>query len=115
VEGDLDQLRHVVLNLCLNAIQAMPRGGVLAVEILVHGDQAVLEISDTGPGIPPQDLERIFDPFFTRGDGMGLGLAIAFAVAQRHGGTLHAVPGLSNGAKFRLLLPRRGDSSFSPG
>jgi two-component system NtrC family sensor kinase len=105
ISGDLDQLRHVVLNLCLNAIQAMPSGGTLTLETRIRDDMAVLEVGDTGSGIPPEDIERIFDPFFTRGEGMGLGLALAFAVAQRHGGSLHAVPGLLEGARFRLILP----------
>jgi signal transduction histidine kinase len=119
VSGDLEQLRHVVLNLCLNAIQAMPEGGTLTLEARIHEDQAVLEVSDTGSGIRPEDLDKIFDPFFARTGGMGLGLAIGFAVAQRHGGSLHAVPGLAEGAKFRLILPlHRPDAilgAFSPG
>jgi signal transduction histidine kinase len=116
IAGDLEQLRHVVLNLCLNALHAMPRGGTLWLETKVHEDQAVLEVADTGPGIPTEDLERIFDPFFARSGGMGLGLAIGFAVAQRHGGSLHAVPGLAMGAKFRLILPlHRPASGLSPG
>lgn len=105
VSGDLEQLRHVVLNLCLNAIQAMPEGGTLTLETRIHEDQAVLEVSDTGPGIQPEDLDKIFDPFFARTGGMGLGLATGFAVAQRHGGSLHAVPGQAVGAKLRLVLP----------
>jgi signal transduction histidine kinase len=109
----------VVLNLCLNAIQAMPEGGTLTLEARIHEDQAVLEVSDTGSGIRPEDLDKIFDPFFARTGGMGLGLAIGFAVAQRHGGSLHAVPGLAEGAKFRLILPlHRPDAilgAFSPG
>jgi len=116
IAGDLDQLRHVVLNLCLNALQAMPQGGTLTLETTIREDQAVLEVADTGPGIATQDLERIFDPFFARSGGMGLGLAIGFAVAQRHGGSLHAVPGLATGAKFRLILPLHSPGSgFSPG
>ena len=105
VSGDMEELRHVVLNLCLNAAQAMPKGGTLTLETRVHEDQAVLEVTDTGTGIRPEDLDKIFDPFFARTGGMGLGLATGFAVAQRHGGSLHAVPGQSTGAKLRLVLP----------
>jgi signal transduction histidine kinase len=105
VSGDLEELRHVVLNLCLNAVQAMPKGGMLTLETRVHESQAVLEVTDTGPGIRPEDLDKIFDPFFARTGGMGLGLATGFAVAQRHGGSLHAVGGQTTGAKMRLVLP----------
>lgn len=105
VSGDLDQLRQVVLNLCINAVQAMPEGGVLTVETHQVDGRSVLEVSDTGPGISPEDLARIFDPFFTRGTGMGLGLAIGYAVAQRHDGTLEVAPVPGQGAKFRLVLP----------
>ena len=106
VEGDADELKHLVLNLCLNSLQAMPSGGALHLEVAARGDQAVLEVSDTGPGIPPEDLERIFDPFFSRrSEGMGMGLAIGYSIAQRHGGSIHAVPGIPQGAKLRVVLP----------
>lgn len=106
VEGDADELKHLVLNLCLNSLQAMPDGGALNMEIAERAGQAVLEISDTGPGIPAEDLERIFDPFFTRrAEGMGMGLAIGYSIAQRHGGSIHAVPGIPQGAKLRVVLP----------
>jgi signal transduction histidine kinase len=112
VSGDLEQLRHVVLNLCLNAAQSMPEGGTLTLETRIHDDRAVLEVSDTGTGIRPEDLDKIFDPFFARTGGMGLGLATGFAVAQRHGGSLHAVPGLAVGAKLRLILPIHRPEAF---
>jgi signal transduction histidine kinase len=106
VEGDADELKHLVLNLCLNSLQAMPDGGALNLEVAERAGQAVLEVSDTGPGIPAEDLERIFDPFFTRrAEGMGMGLAIGYSIAQRHGGSIHAVPGISLGAKLRVVLP----------
>jgi signal transduction histidine kinase len=106
VEGDADELKHLVLNLCLNSLQAMPDGGALNMEVVERAGQAVLEVSDTGPGIPAEDMERIFDPFFTRrAEGMGMGLAIGYSIAQRHGGSIHAVPGIPQGAKLRVVLP----------
>lgn len=106
VLGNVDELKQMVLNLCQNAIQAMPGGGTLAVQLSRRGDQAVLEIRDTGPGIPAEDIDRVFDPFFTRHPGgTGMGLAIGYSVAQRHGGTIHAVPGLVGGATLRVVLP----------
>ncbi len=106
VLGNVDELKQMVLNLCQNAIQAMPGGGTLSVQLARRDDQAVLEIRDTGPGIPAEDIDRVFDPFFTRHPGgIGMGLAIGYSVAQRHGGTIHAVPGLVGGATLRVVLP----------
>lgn len=107
VVGDPDQLRQVVLNLCMNAVQSMPEGGTLVVSLAQEGGTAVLEVQDTGEGIPPENVERIFDPFFTtRDDGVGLGLAISYAVCQRHGGTLELAPREdARGCVFRVRLP----------
>lgn len=106
VMGNVDELKQMVLNLCQNAIQAMPGGGTLTVQLSRRGEQVVLEVRDTGPGIPAEDIDRVFDPFFTRHPGgIGMGLAIGYSVAQRHGGTIHAVPGLVGGATLRVVLP----------
>ena len=114
VAGEIDQLRQVVLNLCLNAMQAMPQGGTLRLRASSDGEWARLDVNDSGPGVAPEDLERIFDPFFGRGPGTGLGLAIGFAIAKRHGGLLECVPSTEGGAGFRLSLPMATDS-VSPG
>ncbi|MBK8801794.1 MAG: hypothetical protein IPN71_07005 [Fibrobacteres bacterium] len=105
VNGDPDQLRHLLLALCLNSLQAMPQGGTLRLEIERREDTVVVEVADTGPGIAAEDFERLFDPFFSKTDGTGLGLAIGYSIAQRHGGSLHAVPGVALGARMRLSLP----------
>jgi len=105
VMGDPDQLRHLLLALCLNSLQVMPQGGELRLEVERKDGMAVVEVADTGPGIAPEDFERLFDPFFSKTDGTGLGLAIGYSIAQRHGGSLHAVPGVAVGARMRLTLP----------
>lgn len=107
VDGDPDQLRQVVLNLCMNAVQSMNDGGTLAVVLARDQGMAVLEVRDTGEGIPPENVERIFDPFFTtRDDGVGLGLAISYAVCQRYGGSLElAHRPEATGCVFRVRLP----------
>lgn len=105
VMGDPDQLRHLLLALCLNSLQAMPQGGKLSLEAECRDGMVVLEVADTGPGIAAEDFERLFDPFFSKTDGTGLGLAIGYSIAQRHGGRLDAVPGVLEGARMRLTLP----------
>ena len=77
------------LNLFLNARDAMPRGGWLTVTTRVEGDRVVAEVADTGSGIPPEQLARIYDPFFTTkaiGRGTGLGLSITYGIVREHDG-----------------------------
>ena len=104
-------MRSVCMNLMMNAVQAMPEGGRLAVTTRQADDGVVLEVADTGPGIPPQHLERIWDPFFTTkpaGQGTGLGLSITNRIVTRHGGRIRvqSVPG--QGARFIVELPLAG-------
>ena len=89
VLGIEHQLQQVFLNLFLNARDAMPRGGWLSVSTRVDGDQVVAEVADTGSGIPPEQLARIYDPFFTTkaiGRGTGLGLSITYGIVREHDG-----------------------------
>ena len=119
VEGSARRLVQAVLNVVLNAHQALERGcdGRIAISTRADGDQALLEVTDNGPGIAPELQERIFDPFFTTKSpdkGTGLGLAIAFDIARDHGGLLDVRSGPGEGATFALRLQvcrvRRGQS-----
>ena len=106
VLADVGQVRQLLLNLVRNAREAMPGGGKLTVATRGEEGAAVVEVRDTGPGIPHERLQRIFDPFFTTKErGTGLGLALAQEIAQEHGGqlTCESVPG--HGTAFRLRLP----------
>jgi signal transduction histidine kinase len=106
--GDADQLRQVLVNLLLNAAQAMAGVGTLEVEVRHEGGRAVVEVGDTGPGIAPELRERIFEPFFStkgRGEGTGLGLSICRRLVEDHGGRLTAGSSPAGGARFRLELP----------
>lgn len=117
VLGDPDQLRQVVLNLCLNAVQSMPDGGILRLGLHREGDSVLLDVGDSGSGIPPENMERIFDPFFTtRSDSVGLGLAIGYAICNRHGGTLELLAGVdpSGGTTFRMRLPALASTAAIP-
>lgn len=105
VEVDSEQIKQVLLNLTINAIQAMPRGGHLTLRTFGDEDKVAVEVEDTGGGVDPALKERIFDPFFTTKDkGVGLGLSIAYKIAAQHGGSLSVKNG-ARGAIFRLTLP----------
>jgi signal transduction histidine kinase len=105
------QLREVVLNLMQNAIDAMKgfsgRRKILRIETDRHGDEAiVISVEDTGPGIEPEKIKSIFDPFFsTKAKGMGLGLAISKSIVERHHGELSVSSGIDGGARFQIILP----------
>jgi signal transduction histidine kinase len=104
-----DQIKQVILNLCINAIESMPDGGNLKIQSTYQeeADEVYLEVSDTGPGLTPEIQAQIFEPFFTTKEGgTGLGLAVSFEIAQNHGGNLQAVNNPETGASFILSLPR---------
>jgi signal transduction histidine kinase len=105
--ADRDHLKQVLLNLALNALQAMPAGGTLTLGAEAARDRVALTVSDTGPGIPPEVLPRIFDPYFTtRPGGLGLGLTIARRIVEAHRGAIEVESRPGEGARFRVLLPR---------
>jgi CheY-like chemotaxis protein len=97
----------VLTNLVLNAVDAMPNGGDLDVYVRRAGDSVEVEVRDTGCGIPPEILARVFDPFFsTKGEqGNGLGLAIAKEIVERHGGSLRVSSAPGSGATMTVSLP----------
>jgi two-component system, OmpR family, sensor kinase len=112
VPGDEAQLRQVTTNLVANAIHHTPPGTSVKVRVAVHGDRAVLEVADDGPGMPTDQAGRVFERFY-RADvsrsratgGTGLGLSIVQAIAHAHGGTASAASSPGNGATFRIELP----------
>jgi hypothetical protein len=122
--ADPGQLNQVLINLCLNARDAMPEGGKLTMEtanVVVDGDYAqmhlearpgefvVLRVADTGHGIPPEIRQRIFEPFFTTkrpGQGTGLGLAMVFGIVKQHQGWIDCHSEINQGTRFDIYLPR---------
>jgi nitrogen fixation/metabolism regulation signal transduction histidine kinase len=110
VDADRDQVLQVLLNLVRNALDALgPRGGSLTVRAARAPDGVAFTVRDDGPGIAPEDLARVFEPYFTTKEGgTGLGLAIARRIAEEHGGTLEAVSAPGAGAAFTLTLPSTG-------
>jgi two-component system NtrC family sensor kinase len=108
VLGNADQLRQVFLNLTLNAIEAMPQGGTLTVRTLAGPTVAVVEVEDTGIGIPDDMRARLFEPFFTnKPNGTGLGLSISAHIVTQHGGQIEVESSASQGSIFRVVLPYR--------
>jgi signal transduction histidine kinase len=98
----------VFLNLFLNARDAMPKGGWLTIVTREDRNGAIVEVADTGSGIPPEQLSRIYDPFFTTkeiGKGTGLGLSITYGIVQEHGGTINCDSAIGQGTRFSLTLP----------
>jgi len=106
VEHDSDQIHQLVLNLLLNAVQAIDGAGTVRVEIDSEGDCARVTVSDTGRGIPEQQLSQIFRPFFTtRGNGTGLGLSLARRIVDEHHGRISVTSIVGQGSSFEVLLP----------
>ena len=106
IPADEDRLKQVLLNLCNNAIQAMPKGGRLTLRTRTTPDWVTLEVVDTGEGIPPDRLNRVFTPFFTtRKEGNGLGLAICEKLVRDHGGRIQVESTPGQGTAFRIELP----------
>jgi signal transduction histidine kinase len=116
VLADQGQIRQLLLNLLRNAKEAMHGGGELRVATRLEGSWAVVEVRDSGPGIPAVRLARIFDPFFTTKErGTGLGLALSQEIAQEHGGDLTCQSQVGEGATFTLRLPAQQASGARPG
>ncbi|AVA21761.1 cell cycle histidine kinase CckA [Rhizobium sp. LEGMi198b] len=124
VKTDLSQFEQVLINLCVNARDAMPEGGTLTLRTrnlsatdvaafnyayLPHEEMVLVEVSDTGTGIAPDIMDKIFEPFFTTkevGKGTGLGLAMVYGIIKQSGGYIHPESEVGKGTTFRIFLPR---------
>jgi two-component system, NtrC family, sensor kinase len=110
VYGNLGKLQQVFVNLFLNARDAMPSGGEIAVQTGMKESMITVDISDTGVGIAQENIRRIFDPFFTTksiGKGTGLGLAVTYGIIQEHGGGIFVDSSSGHGTRFTVKLPTR--------
>jgi signal transduction histidine kinase len=100
-------LKQALLNLCLNAQQAMPDGGELMVQTLFDGAWVQIEVTDTGVGIDPEVKAQLFKPFFsTKKGGSGLGLSLTRRIIAEHGGTISVQSEPGKGSRFTVRLPR---------
>jgi two-component system NtrC family sensor kinase len=114
VQGDMRQLGEVLVNLLVNALEAMPEGGRLAIAVAAEPTRpdtpeaawVRIDVSDTGPGVSQEDLDRLFEPFFTtKAAGSGLGLAITSGIVERHGGSVAVDSRPGAGTTFSVRLP----------
>ena len=106
IECDPEQLKQVLLNLVMNAIQAMPRGGTVVLAARRNETMVTIDVQDQGPGINNDNLDRIFDPFFTTKEtGSGLGLSVAHQIISKHGGRLTIKQNSPHGVTVRISLP----------
>lgn len=127
VKADLTQLQQVIVNLCVNARDAMPAGGLLSIKTsnlsehdcrslgnstIEPGEYVVMEVSDTGVGIPEENLEKIFEPFFSTkevGKGTGLGLSTVYGIVKQTGGYVFPESEVGKGTVFKIYLPRHAE------
>jgi PAS domain S-box-containing protein len=108
VRADAGQIEQVLLNLCLNARDAMPDGGRLVIATRSDGDRVAMSVADSGVGMSAEVRERAFEPFFTTkppGKGTGLGLAMVYGIVEQHGGSVRVDSELGHGATFEVRLP----------
>ena len=97
-----------VLNLFVNASQAIEEKGVIEVKTYTKGTHVFIDVIDTGKGIPPENLSKIFDPFFTTkpiGQGTGLGLSVSYEIVKKHGGDIRVHSKVGEGTTFTVMLP----------
>ena len=113
VQADEDQLEQVLRNIIINALQAMPDGGVLTLETgRAPGGGAYMSVTDTGTGIPKEKLKRIFQPFVTtKTKGTGLGLSVVQKIVENHGGKIELTSEVGKGSTFRIVLPLHGSAT----
>ena len=117
VPCDGSQVQQIVINLLINAAEAMPGGGAISVRTRAAAGVAVLEVADRGVGIPEHVQARIFDPFFTtkeEGKGTGLGLAVVFGIVEAHGGSIDVESRVGEGTTFRVSLPLEATPPAAP-
>lgn len=132
VKGDATQLHQVILNLCVNARDAMPNGGTIRINAEMRqltecdaakilnakpGNHVCLTVTDSGTGIPPEVMERIYEPFFTTkdlGKGTGLGLSTVLSIIKSHGGVIDVASTVGKGTTFTVLLPSAEEIATQP-
>jgi PAS domain S-box-containing protein len=117
IEGIANLLQQVFVNLTLNAIAAIPDGGILKIRVVQSPANVIVQVEDTGCGIPEADISKVFDPFYTTavsGKGTGLGLSICYAIVKEHRGTIEAQSIVGKGSVFSVRLPALREDGCTP-
>ncbi len=108
ISMDPDQIKEVLLNLVLNATKAMSAGGTIELWVAEREEAVAINVKDEGVGVPEENLQQIFDPFYTtKPTGTGLGLSIAHQIMEQHGGKIEAKRNPDRGMTFSLVFPRQ--------
>ena len=122
IAADRGKLKLILDNLLSNSIKFTPHGGTIHIHAQAARDHLVLDVADTGPGIPPEERGRIFEAFYQGKSpqggplkGTGIGLSVVVEFVQAHGGTIELVDGQFEGAHFRIRLPLRQPGTATPG
>jgi two-component system NtrC family sensor kinase len=106
IMGSPTQLKQVLLNLVLNALESMPDGGAARIDVYSEQGRVAIAVSDTGVGMDERTLSRIFEPFYsTKGEGTGLGLSVSYGIIQGHGGDIQVESQPGRGSRFTVWLP----------
>ena len=106
VELDQTQMKHAIINLINNAVEAMPNGGILNIKTASEQQSVIIEISDTGSGIKPEELEKVLQPFYsTKRRGHGLGLSIVYQIIKKHGGDIKVESEAGKRTRVMVMLP----------
>jgi PAS domain S-box-containing protein len=116
VYASKNQLRQVFLNMISNARHAMPDGGTLSIKTEAKGDTIYIEITDSGTGIREEDMDKIFDAFFTTKDSVkdvGLGLSVCYGIVREHGGNIQVSSKLASGTTFTIILPKCAEDAHN--
>lgn len=107
---DYHHMQQVILNIAINAVQAMPEGGILSIRSMDIEKHLIISISDTGVGIPAENISKIFDPFFTTKDvgvGSGLGLSVSYGIIEKLGGRIDVFSEVNKGTTFKITIPKK--------
>ncbi len=104
--ADPGQMRQILYNLAINALQSLQDAGTIIIKVFARGEDMIIEVQDDGEGIQEEDINKIFYPFFsTKTGGSGLGLAIVYRIVEDHGGTIRVQSGPGTGTRFTLSIP----------
>jgi two-component system NtrC family sensor kinase len=108
IDCDKNQIQQALVAILINAVESMPNGGNLSIDLIHDNSKVSIEVADTGCGIPPENLDKIFEPFYTTkssGKGTGLGLSVVYGIVEQHKGKISVESKINEGTKIKITLP----------